>query len=351
MSVRLRRAIAIAIVIAGLAPGLWWRDEQLPPVKTLDLRFRQVAVPPQSEYAPYLGPFALDAIWEMTSPHYRFGGYSTLLPPRNGQATAFSDRGLILSFTLPDRKARVASLAWVYDPPESEENLTDIEAATRDPDDGTVWLSVEGENALVRLRPGMKVDGVIRPRAMRDWGSNSGGEAMVRLADGRFIVIRERSWALTGANRRSGLLFAGDPLEDQKALAFTYVGTPGFSTTEIEQLPDGRVLILERKLLWPYPPRFSGRIVLADPAAIKAGKDWHGTVLARLESPLPIDNFEGMTVEERADGQWIVWIISDDNAIKAQRTLLWKLRVDPVDLLPPRKKARGTPARPEDRSK
>jgi hypothetical protein len=39
-----------------------------------------------------------------------------------------------------------------------------------------------------------------------------------------------------------------------------------------------------------------------------------------------------MAVTQRPDGRLNVWLISDDNQAKLQRTLLWKLVVDPKDL-------------------
>ena len=46
-------------------------------------------------------------------------------------------------------------------------------------------------------------------------------------------------------------------------------------------------------------------------------------MLARLESPLAVDNMEGLAVTQE-DGRDIVWIISDDNFNAFQRTLLMK---------------------------
>ena len=65
-------------------------------------------------------------------------------------------------------------------------------------------------------------------------------------------------------------------------------------------------------------------------AAIRQGKAWKGTVIATLEPPLPSDNFEGLAVAPQADGSAVVWVISDDNQISFQRTILLKLRWKPV---------------------
>jgi hypothetical protein len=44
--------------------------------------------------------------------------------------------------------------------------------------------------------------------------------------------------------------------------------------------------------------------------------------LARLEPPLPTDNFEGLAVRPDAGGGLFVYIVSDDNRSPLQRTYL-----------------------------
>ena len=90
-------------------------------------------------------------------------------------------------------------------------------------------------------------------------------------------------------------------------------------------LPGGRVLILLRTVYWRLPPRFEGKLVIADPARIRQGKRWSGEVVADLAEPLPVDNYEGLAVEPANDGSAVVWLISDDNTARFQRTLLLKL--------------------------
>jgi hypothetical protein len=108
---------------------------------------------------------------------------------------------------------------------------------------------------------------------------------------------------------------------------------PGrFSPTDAAQLPDGRILVLMRRAVWPMPARFAGRIALFDPADIAAGRTVRAQTVAMLSSLLPVDNFEGIAIEPRGDGKVTVWLISDDNGAAAQRTLLWKLVLDPTDL-------------------
>ena len=156
---------------------------------------------------------------------------------------------------------------------------------------------------------------------------------MARLRDGRFLLLREASRGWSGNQGHEALAFDGDPLSAARARSFVLGGIPNFNPTDMAQLPDGRVLVLMRRLVWPLPARFAGRIAIGDPREIREGKIWRVTEVAKLTSTLPVDNFEGITTEARPDGRVAVWLISDDNGSAFQRTLLWRLSVDP-DALP-----------------
>jgi len=64
---------------------------------------------------------------------------------------------------------------------------------------------------------------------------------------------------------------------------------------------------------------------VADPAGIGGPGPWRGETVAEIVAPLPADNYEGLAVEPTADGGATLWIISDDNEMRFQRTLLLKL--------------------------
>ena len=167
---------------------------------------------------------------------------------------------------------------------------------------------------------------------------------MARLADGRFIVLSEGDsrWLAEGG---PGLVFDADPTAGAEALSFRFVPPPGFNPVDMAALPDGRVLVLLRAVEWGVPPAFVGKLVVADPAEIREGQAWPWRALADLRDPLPTDNYEGLAVEVDASGAAILWLISDDNQMRVQRTLLLKLRWDPAA---DKQKARGSPARRSD---
>lgn len=98
------------------------------------------------------------------------------------------------------------------------------------------------------------------------------------------------------------------------------------------QLPDGRVLIVMRRLVWPFPIRFAVRLMLANPADIRPGQEWRAIDLGGIEDPALLDNYEGLALVPRPDGLVTGWLISDDNGAALQRTLLLKLQIDPARL-------------------
>lgn len=324
------RCLLIVLLLVGLAPGLWWRMP--PPVRSFEQRVTVTPVPVDPALAR-IGPFRLTGVWQLTSPHHWFGGYSTLLSVRSGRLLAFSDRGYMIDFPLPGAPdTGPARIGGSVGDDKQLKSARDIESATYDPQADALFLALENQNAIVRTTPALTGRVLVRPGTMRGWSANQGAEAMVRLADGRFAVLSEQRTGWGAAASHPAALMSGDPTRGASERRFWFKGTDGFRPTDMAQLPDGRVLVLQRQLRWPFPARFSGSIALADPADLQPGQVWRGSEVARLESPLPVDNFEGLAIVPALAGKVQVWLISDDNQAITQRTLLWRLELDPADL-------------------
>lgn len=309
---RLRRIAAALLLAAALAPGLWWRARP-PAVDAPVVRFHPLAAPAK------VGPFAVEGAWRMTSPHFWFGSYSALAALGDGTLLAGSDRGWTLRFAPPGAPARAPRFA-PFDPARKR-RLIDLEALVHDPASRTLWGAFEYRNAIARVGPGAAFT-VVHPPAMRRWPLNGGAEAMARLADGRFVVLGEAA----AGGRSPGLLFAGDPTRGAAAQAFAFAADEGYRPVDLAALPDGRVLVLLRRVEWRLPPGFAGRLAIADPRAIREGAVWRAQALADLAPPLPTDNFEGLAVAPGEGGALTIWLISDDNRMAIQRTLLIRLR-------------------------
>jgi hypothetical protein len=334
----MRRLLALLILVGVLLPATCMRSP--PPVKsdTVALRFVPLSLTaPESEKAAGLAPFRLERVWRIESRYRQFGGYSGLVALGDGRLLAMSDSGFMLRFSPPDAPQSRPMGGDVRGlDTDQHKTARDFEALTADPTRKVFWASMEFENAIMRLRPDKKgrltYDAMVHPEGMAEWGTNSGPESLVRLHDGRFLALREGFDGLFESRRHAGLRFSADPIKAPDAEPFTLVGLDGMRPTDMKQMPDGRVLILFRRVQWPMPPRFAGAIAIGDPSKIRKGKPWEVQQVAAWGFGMPRDNFEGIAIEQGANGRLIVWLISDDNRSTLQQTLLWKLSINPEDL-------------------
>ncbi len=317
----MRRLILLALVAPGLAPGTWLRTVPPPPDRAQVLN-----IAPLETERRRVGETELLGAWRLTSPNSGFGSYSALLPLVDGRFLAGSDRGARLEFSAPGAVAPAPpEFGRVGGDEGRPKELVDLEAITRDPATGRIWTAWESSNSIVRMEADFSRKTKVEPGAMRDWPSNSGPESLVRLADGRFIVLAEGAprWF---SDTYPALLFPSDPVEGAEPDEFRFAAPEGYRPVDMVQLRDGRVLVLLRRLILDLPPGFATKIVVADPADIAVGESWHGREIAELANDALTENYEGLAIESAADGAVILWLISDDNGGQFQRTLLLKLR-------------------------
>jgi len=325
----IRRLLLLSLVTVGLAPGTFVRTPVLQgfdvPI-TLSVVNEPGADPPPG--------WTLEGVWEFKGRGLLFGGYSALLALEDEKMQAFSDRGGRFSFIQPDRDQGPSPLATrtLADQPVPngfEMVLFDIESAARDPKTGQYWLGFESTHAFVRYTPDGKSKGWRVINEEVDWSSNSGAEAMVRLADGRFLVIPER---IGQGEVTSALLYPGDPIDGAAPIEVPYTAPPGdFSVTDAAQLPDGRIALLLRRVVWGLPP-FEARIALSDWSDLDTkteGPSLAPEIALDLSAVAPPENYEGLAIRESREGTLDLWVISDDNRGVTQRTLMVKLGFDP----------------------
>jgi hypothetical protein len=318
--VRIFRWLLLAIVVAGLAPGTFLRTPT-----SLRSDDADVTVTPIAERSGVSGDLALTGAWELTSAHGWFGGFSALAARGEQGLVAGSDRGFLLDIDLsgPAPRAVPGSFRFVGKTNWGRTEVVDLESLARDQRTGTLWAAFEGANRLVRLAPdGTRTDAL--PAEMRDWSYNSGAETMVRLADGRFLVIAEGE-GRDDDGLHAGLVFPRDPVEETSVpRPFRFAAPRRYDPVDATQLPDGRVLILLRRVEYAIPARFDTAIAIADPRAIRADAPWQGRIIQRLDAGVFADNFEGIAFVPSADdpARGAVWVIADDNFSVFQRSLL-----------------------------
>lgn len=331
----LRRLLVLLFVLL-IAPTVWLRDAQQAPDRSQTLTTTALAIPANHS----VGPFRLTGAWLLTSTNTEFGGYSALIVPKPGWLAAFGDSGSRLDLPQPGQPGSPRQTGVLAGDARFK-GMRDVEAATRDSASDTVWLALEGRNSFLRLDKAAPV--FIGAPGMVQWGTNSGPEAMTRLSDGRFLALAEGTTGWGDSAAHPALVWPSAPEPGLAARPFRFIGPDGYRPTDMAQLPDGRVLIVTRRLLWPMPPRFSTRLVLADPAAIVPGGTWAGRELASLDGTGLEENYEGIAIEPLAGGRVAVWLISDANGAVTQRTLLLRLELDPATLpaIPAKQKAPG----------
>ena len=289
------------------------------------LRVEAVPLDMANPARAHLGELTFLGGWALTSNDPRFGGISAM-HVEGGMVTALSDAGTVLRFAVPSGtgESRVA-IAAVPRGPGSGRRKSDRDVEAMFVDGDRVWLAFESRNQVWRYAlPGWRAEAAAAPRAMRRWRRMLGAEAMTRLSDGRFLLISEASGRVAGES--DALLFAGDPaVASTSTEALRYRPPAGYRATDAALLPDGRLLILNRRFNWLEG--VSTALVLVEPGAIRPGATFEGRAIARLGWPLASDNMEALSVT-REGGRTILWLASDDNFSPLQRTLLLKFALE-----------------------
>ncbi len=256
----------------------------------------------------------------------RFGGWSDLDLSEDGRRlTAVSDRGFWFDATVEydargavvrlhdARLGRLLNLGGRRQPGLAG----DAEGMSRAPD-GSFFVSYERRHR-VWLYPAAEPPFSRPPRIVPPPKSparipeNGGIEALVRLPGGRLFALTED---LTDASHDT-VGWIGDGRTWER---LTYVPGPDFKPTGAARLPDGDIVVVERRFTKFGVP--GARIVRISAEDIRPGARLVGSELALIEPPLALDNFEGIAARRGPDGQTLIYVLSDDNYFFLQRTLL-----------------------------
>lgn len=308
------------LLILLLVPG-WTGEERLP---LFDRDARLAARPVDAPRR--VGALTLVGLLRLESGLPGFGGFSAVAL-RRGRLTLLSDGGNWLRFGIAGRALIAARTGFLRAGPGSgwAKLDRDSESLAIDPANGRAWTAFETFNEVWRYDLGLRrAEARARPPAMRAWGRNRGAEAMVRLRDGRFVLLCEG-----GAKRRhwrEGLIFPGDPTLGGTPQRFRFVPPEAYDVSDATELPDGDLLVLTRRFAWPFA--FSAKLVRVPRGAIAAGRTARGRVIATLAGGAYAENWEGVTaVRER--GRTILWMVSDSDLAVLQHTALAKFVLAP----------------------
>ena len=129
--------------------------------------------------------------------------------------------------------------------------------------------------------------------------------AVIAISEGREDdATPAPGWVLTGERR----------------FAFEVARSDGFNITDMQFLPSGELLLLERHYSLVRGVACRMRRIAAD--AIRPGAQLDGRVLFTADRSYAIDNMEGLALHRDPAGELVVTLVSDDNFSPIQRTLL-----------------------------
>lgn len=281
---------------------------------------------PLDERAPELdrvGALAWRGGLWLDSPDKRFGGWSDLwLSPDGKRLVAISDRGWTLdAAVLFDGHLQGLSGARLgrLTGPDGKPLLradSDAEGLARLPD-GSFAVSFEQRHRILVYPPAeppfSRLPRLIAGPPLGDTPRNGGMEALACLPGGALLALVEEGLE-AGLHRG----FVETPAGWAK---LNYRAAANFAPVGICVLDDGSSIVLERSFSLFFGG-FGARLARVAAGAWVPGAIVEGAELARLRPPLLVDNYEGVAATRGPDGTTLLWLISDDNYLPLQRTLL-----------------------------
>lgn len=311
--------LVLLVVAAVTAPGVA-RAERLAIEASPLLLDLEVVQPARFGRLIWRGGIELDAN------DRRFGGFSGLdISPDGRTMTAISDRGAwVTAYLMYDTAGQLNDAAGIGIGWLRGRNGAALSRKGRDAeslarlDDGSYVVGFEHIHRVWRYPPSAEPFAgnptpMPSPPGLDAAGANSGLEGLATVGSDSLFAVVEGS---TRKDQSPAYLWRGGAWSP-----LIYERSDGFRPTGATRLPDGDLLVLERRLGSPLPV-ISARLRRLPVVTLIPGANLQNEVLALLEAPLPVDNFEGVAARQDDSGRTFVYLISDDNFNPLQRTLL-----------------------------
>ncbi len=289
-----------ALVLTAYIPIRGLPDLNLLSARSVALAYRPAALPPARS------PLRLAGAWALSAADSRMGGLSGLRID-GGRFIAVSDLGAVVRFDPP---SSAHPKVWVSDLREGPgrpgwKTSRDAEALTADPGGRGWWVAYEQRHSLWLYDEGFGHARAHVALRRTDWRRNRGIEGLVDDGNG-LLALAENGRDAVNIDRRGVRhidVAAGDEVADAA------------------RAPDGSIWVLLRSKGWGGISQSIAPLVRWK-RGYRLGQAW----------PLPkaaLDNFEGMAIASRPDGDgWRFWLVSDDGHRIMARTLLVALDLD-----------------------
>ena len=301
------------------------------PLPATPIKVEAAHIKPENSGGQRFGDLIFLSGFELASKDSRFGGLSGLALSNDGNLLfAISDRGYWLTARLHHDSQGVLrgvdswQMASLLTPSGSvlKGSMRDAEALVRDRD-GSFIVGFERNPRLWRY-PASREAFALPPQSLPlpadlfKAPSNGGLEAVAILPDRRFVLITERYKNENGTTK-------GWLMDKNRFSSISYLQSDGFEPTDISSLPNGDLLLLERR--YNLLRGAMVRVRRLPATSIRPGARLKGEELALLKAPFEVDNFEGLAVRQHPTAGTLLYMISDDNYSLLQRTLLLQFRL------------------------
>ena len=289
--------------------------------QAIEVRVIEAEQAPESAQDRYLSGLSLAGAWQLKSDEPNFGGLSGLDVLLSGSLLTVSDTGAFVWIGIAPENGQPDGLGSIAYMRGADGNYFQSKRAG-DADglslrEGSAFVSFERDHRIeafdlercgsaARAANVVDLDKVVDGRVTEP---NRGAEAFA--IDGDTLTVGFET-------HRSGGSPIAQVLENGALELQAYSEQPGlYLLTGMDKSGD-----LTARIFRAYDPARGPRVILQ-----VDGPDGRRAE-AHFKTPLPVDNFEGVAIGSNPDGKPRIWIISDNNFSRDQRTLLLALDLD-----------------------
>ncbi len=282
-------------------------------VTSIKVGAEPITLNPEDDTQIKVGDLTFVTGWVLSSDSESFGGWSGLLV-KNSSLLAINDQGnwLQADLNLNDSSVMTNSKVSLFDPTVGDADKKDFDAESVVALADGYLVGFEQDHRIMKLsKLGAVAERYDTGVDLSGLSHNSGIEAMTILNDGSLLMFAESGRDTKG--RTPAWLVAPD-----SSRSVDFFPPENYEATDAATLPNGDVLLLMR--YYSVLTGASAQIRLITSAEVESGVI-RGKQIAELKQPLNVDNMEGLDLQILDDGTVRLFIISDDNFSRRQRTL------------------------------